>query len=201
MPLRSFISFKLQLEELFALDLHGTLLRYSSLCSGHCMGIFPEGGSHDRTDLLPLKAGVAVIALEAHSLHHVNVPIVPVGLNYFRGHQFGGRVVVEFGAPIWISEEIHAAYETNRREATEELLNLVAAAMRSVIIPTEDYKTLQQIFMVLRWPFKWLFGWHFNVLKRFSRVFHVVLEVLGPAARLKHEDLADGGVGESAQGL
>lgn len=31
------------------------------------MGIFPEGGSHDRTDLLPLKAGVAVIALEAHS--------------------------------------------------------------------------------------------------------------------------------------
>ena len=24
------------------------------------------GGSHDRTDLLPLKAGVAVIALEAH---------------------------------------------------------------------------------------------------------------------------------------
>lgn len=123
---------------------------YRSLCTGQCMGIFPEGGSHDRTDLLPLKAGVAVIALEAHSLHHLNVPIVPVGLNYFRGHQFGGRVVMEFGAPIMISEEIHAAYETNRREATEELLHLVAAAMRSVIIPTEDYKTLQQIFMVRR---------------------------------------------------
>ena len=29
-------------------------------------------------------------------------------------------------------KEIHAAYETNRREATEELLHLVAAAMRSV---------------------------------------------------------------------
>lgn len=123
---------------------------HQSLCSGQCLGIFPEGGSHDRTDLLPLKAGVAVIALEAHSLHHLNVPIVPVGLNYFRGHQFGGRVVVEFGAPIMIPQEIHASYETNRREATEELLNLVAAAMRSVIIPTEDYKTLQQIFMVRR---------------------------------------------------
>lgn len=123
---------------------------YQSLCSGQCLGIFPEGGSHDRTDLLPLKAGVAVTALEAHSLHHLNVPIVPVGLNYFRGHQFGGRVVMEFGAPIMIPEEIHASYETNRREATEELLNLVAAAMRSVIIPTEDYKTLQQIFMVRR---------------------------------------------------
>ena len=70
-------------------------------------------------------------SLPALGLHHLNVPIVPVGLNYFRGHQFGGRVVMEFGAPIMIPEEIHAAYESNRREATEELLNLVAAAMRS----------------------------------------------------------------------
>ncbi|CAE7743536.1 SCT1 [Symbiodinium sp. CCMP2592] len=123
---------------------------YKNLCSGNCLGIFPEGGSHDRTDLLPLKAGVAVIALEALRLHHINVPIVPVGLNYFRGHQFGGRVVMEFGAPLMISEEVHAMYETNRREATEEVLDQVAAAMRSVIVPTEDYKTLQQIFMVRR---------------------------------------------------
>lgn len=123
---------------------------YENLCSGNCLGIFPEGGSHDRTDLLPLKAGLAVIALEALRLHHINVPIVPVGLNYFRGHRFGGRVVMEFGAPLMISEEVHAMYETNRREATEEVLNQVAAAMRSVIVPTEDYKTLQQIFMVRR---------------------------------------------------
>ena len=30
-----------------------------------------------------------------------------------------------------VPEEIHASYETKRREATEELLNLVVAAMRS----------------------------------------------------------------------
>jgi glycerol-3-phosphate O-acyltransferase/dihydroxyacetone phosphate acyltransferase len=28
---------------------------YASLASGGCIGIFPEGGSHDNTDLLPLK--------------------------------------------------------------------------------------------------------------------------------------------------
>ncbi|EEH44548.2 uncharacterized protein PADG_00837 [Paracoccidioides brasiliensis Pb18] len=33
------------------------------LCSGGCVGIFPEGGSHDRPSFLPLKAGVAIIAL------------------------------------------------------------------------------------------------------------------------------------------
>ena len=25
---------------------------------------------------------------------------IPVGLNYFKGHRFGGRAIVEFGAPI-----------------------------------------------------------------------------------------------------
>jgi len=47
---------------------------------GHgTIGIFPEGGSHDRTDLLPLKAGVALIAYSALEKHNLNVPIVPVG--------------------------------------------------------------------------------------------------------------------------
>ena len=68
-----------------------------ALANGQCIGIFPEGGSHDRTDLLPLKAGVAAIALGAQEKYGVSVPIVPVGFNYFRGHRFRGRVVVEYG--------------------------------------------------------------------------------------------------------
>ena len=28
---------------------------HAALANGGCIGIFPEGGSHDRTDLLPLK--------------------------------------------------------------------------------------------------------------------------------------------------
>ncbi|CAE8742764.1 unnamed protein product [Polarella glacialis] len=123
---------------------------YRGLKMGKCLGIFPEGGSHDRTDLLPLKAGVAVIALEAFSKHHLNVPIVPVGLNYFGGHRFGGRVVVEFGAPIRIPEDMHAQHEVDRRGATDALLKHVATGMRSVIVPTPNYHTLQQIYMVRR---------------------------------------------------
>ncbi len=38
---------------------------FDRLRSGGCVGIFPEGGSHDRTELLPLKAGVAIMALGA----------------------------------------------------------------------------------------------------------------------------------------
>lgn len=65
------------------------------LASGGAIGIFPEGGSHDRTDLLPLKVGVALIAYSALEKDGINVPIVPVGLNYFQAHRWRGRAVVE----------------------------------------------------------------------------------------------------------
>lgn len=123
---------------------------FTALKRGRCLGIFPEGGSHDRTDLLPLKAGVAIIALDALHKHHMHVPIVPVGLNYFKGHRFGGRVVVEFGPPIVVPQQIYAKYETDRHGAVDDLLQLVSTGMRSVIVPTPDYHTLQQIYMARR---------------------------------------------------
>jgi len=123
---------------------------FQGLKEGKCLGIFPEGGSHDQTDILPLKAGVAIIALDAYNKHHMRVPIIPVGLNYFQGHKFGGRCVIEFGAPIHISDEIYSQHETDRRGATEAILQLVSAGMRSVIVPTPNYKTLELIYMARR---------------------------------------------------
>ena len=38
---------------------------FQRLNEGGCIGIFPEGGSHDQTKLLPLKPGVAIMALGA----------------------------------------------------------------------------------------------------------------------------------------
>ena len=63
---------------------------FEKLKNGGCLGIFPEGGSHDRTDLLPLKAGVSIMALGAMSSNpEITVRIVPVGLSYFHPHQIG----------------------------------------------------------------------------------------------------------------
>ena len=51
---------------------------FEHLAHNGCLGIFPEGGSHDRTDLLPLKAGVAIMALGCMDKYpNVNVKIVP----------------------------------------------------------------------------------------------------------------------------
>lgn len=67
---------------------------------------FSLGGSHDRTDLLPLKAGVSVMALGAMADDpNLRVKIVPVGLSYFHAHRFRSRAVVEFGAAMDVPSE------------------------------------------------------------------------------------------------
>lgn len=74
----------------------------AKFAAGGAIGVFPEGGSHDRPDLLPLKVGIALMAYSSLERDGINVPIVPVGLNYFRGHRFRGRVTVEYGKPIYL---------------------------------------------------------------------------------------------------
>ena len=62
---------------------------YDHLGGGGALGIFPEGGSHDRTELLPLKVGVCLMALGTMAkFPQTKVTLVPVGLNYFSQHKF-----------------------------------------------------------------------------------------------------------------
>eukprot|EP00392_Amoebophrya_sp_AT5.2_P007200 g7214.t1 len=70
------------------------------------VGIFPEGGSHDRTSLLELKPGVSLLALQASVELKKPIPVIPVGLNYFKGHQFRSRVFVDIEDPLYPSEQL-----------------------------------------------------------------------------------------------
>ncbi|CCK69404.1 bifunctional glycerol-3-phosphate/glycerone-phosphate O-acyltransferase SCT1 KNAG_0C02930 [Huiozyma naganishii CBS 8797] len=118
---------------------------FEHLAHNGCIGIFPEGGSHDRTDLLPLKAGVAIMALGCMDAHRgTNVKIVPCGMNYFHPHKFRSRAVVEFGEPIEIPKELVDRYhnpETNR-EAVKELLDTITEGLKAVTVTCGDYETL-----------------------------------------------------------
>ncbi|OLL22078.1 putative acyltransferase [Neolecta irregularis DAH-3] len=134
---------------------------YNQMDKGACIGIFPEGGSHDRPDLLPLKgnphsqqfltatAGVAIMALGALARNpESGLTIVPCGMNYFHAHRFRSRAVIEFGNPLEIPPELIAQYQqgdTEKRKATSDLLALIADALRSVTVTTPDYETLQVI--------------------------------------------------------
>ncbi|KAK6201015.1 Sct2 glycerol-3-phosphate acyltransferase [Scheffersomyces amazonensis] len=127
---------------------------FNHLNSGRVLGIFPEGGSHDRPDLLPLKPGVAIMALgtvaeainklkEGNSDVHIEpVTIIPVGLNYFHPHLFRSRVVVEFGEPIIVDKSMGLHYIESSRAAVGELLNAITLGLKEVTVTCKDYETL-----------------------------------------------------------
>ncbi|KAI6147663.1 hypothetical protein BKA82DRAFT_156772 [Pisolithus tinctorius] len=122
---------------------------YQRLKEGGCIGIFPEGGSHDRPDLLPLKAGVSLMALGAIANDPgVKVKIVPVGLYYFHTHRFRSRAVVEFGSVLDVPEELVEMFKqggSSKREAVAKLLDLIHDGLKTVTVRAPDYDTLMLI--------------------------------------------------------
>jgi glycerol-3-phosphate O-acyltransferase/dihydroxyacetone phosphate acyltransferase len=120
---------------------------FARLRSGGCVGLFPEGGSHDRTELLPLKAGVAIMALGALSdAPHIGLKVVPVGMNYFHAHKFRSRAVVEFGPPFEVPARLVEQYKSgNRRDAIGGLLDMTHQALNAVTVSAPDYDTLMLI--------------------------------------------------------
>ncbi|KAG8968616.1 hypothetical protein FRC03_006737 [Tulasnella sp. 419] len=122
---------------------------YRRLKEGGSICIFPEGGSHDRTDLLPLKAGVAIMALGAMAADpSLRVRIVPVGLSYFHAHKFRSRAVVEFGSPLDVPLELVEKFKeggSGKREASGKLLDIVYDGLKTVTVRAPDYDTLMVI--------------------------------------------------------
>ncbi|CDK28151.1 unnamed protein product [Kuraishia capsulata CBS 1993] len=126
---------------------------FEHLSHGQSLGIFPEGGSHDRTDLLPLKAGVAIMALGTMASHPgTKVKIVPCGMNYFHPHKFRSRAIVEFGHPIEVPEELVNRYNSpeTSKDAVRELLDVITKALKSVTVTCPDYETLIVVQMARR---------------------------------------------------
>ncbi len=136
---------------------------YKRLRDGHCVAVYPEGvlllqdmiyrklihhvgGSHDRTDLLPFKAGFAMMALGTMACYpNVEVKIVPVGLSYFHAHRFRSRAVIEFGPPLNVSSELVEKFKNggqDKRGAVSNLLNQVYDALKTVTVRAPDYDTL-----------------------------------------------------------
>ena len=70
---------------------------------GGTLAVFPEGVSHDDTQLRPLKTGAARIALGANAMlaeHSAPVQLVPASLHYTDKGIMRSRVLLQFGTPI-----------------------------------------------------------------------------------------------------
>ena len=122
---------------------------YTRLGDGGCIGIFPEGGSHDRTTLMTMKDGIARFALGAKS-RGIDVKIIPVGLTYYYGHRFRSRAHVEFGEPLLVSDLLNQMNADDANKATALLMDDVVKAMRGVTINAPDWQTLKYIHHMRR---------------------------------------------------
>ncbi|CAG8610365.1 10141_t:CDS:2 [Acaulospora morrowiae] len=119
------------------------------LSAGKCIGVLPEGRSHDRAELLPLKAGMAIVALSAMAENsNQDIKIVPCGLNYSCAHKFRSRAVVLFGSSISIPPELVEKYRNkgqDRKQACGKLLEIIYDGLKSVTVTAPDYETLTVI--------------------------------------------------------
>lgn len=64
------------------------------------IGIFPEGGSHDQTQLIEVKPGACIFAYKLFQEKGIECKVIPVGINYFGSHKFRSKVVINVGEPL-----------------------------------------------------------------------------------------------------
>mmetsp|Transcript_44 Transcript_44/g.79 ORF Transcript_44/g.79 Transcript_44/m.79 type:complete len:656 (+) Transcript_44:374-2341(+) len=118
---------------------------YKRLLDGGAISIFPEGGSHDQTKLLPLKAGVAIMTLGAIA-KGAPVKIVPLGINYLQAYSFRSRVICDVGTPFECPQELLDLYNGgNRREAYEGFMQKVKEGMESVTLTAPSFNVLSRL--------------------------------------------------------
>jgi glycerol-3-phosphate O-acyltransferase/dihydroxyacetone phosphate acyltransferase len=119
------------------------------LDAGGAFGIFPEGISHTRPELAPLKTGAARIALLARA-RGIPVQIVPVGLHYRRRERMRSRVLVQYGAPLVLTAPAAGDDPDLLRRAARDLTATIEQAMRALTINTPDFDTLRVLEGVRR---------------------------------------------------
>lgn len=122
---------------------------YQVLEQGKAICIFPEGTSHDRTNFIKLKAGVALMALGAMADHGTkNIKIISAGLSYFKRDQFRSEAFLEFGQPLEIPTEWAQLFKTDKKQAINKTLEAIEERMKSVTLTAPSYKEYNCINLV-----------------------------------------------------
>jgi len=111
---------------------------HAALAEGAAIGIFPEGLSHSKPGITPLKTGAARIALGALAQHPEPFPIIPIGLVFRRKDVFRSEALAVIGRPVDWSDL--AGCTSQDREAVRDLTGRIDGAMRQVTINLEHWE-------------------------------------------------------------
>lgn len=111
---------------------------HEALDRGDTVCIFPEGTTHDRPHLDPIRTGAARIAIGARAAGVTGPVIIPVGLTYPDKLAVRSSVLVDFGAPIDVAEVVPAGAGEDDHDAVHALTEAIHAGLRAVSPDFED---------------------------------------------------------------
>jgi 1-acyl-sn-glycerol-3-phosphate acyltransferase len=107
---------------------------YHELSNGQCIVIYPEGSSVTVPWIRDLKTGAARIKLGAEKFDpNIKVPIVPVGLNFTRGHRFQSELIVKIGTPIDF-KGIYQDPDPDNKEAVRAMTDAMQKHLKDQIV-------------------------------------------------------------------
>ncbi len=99
------------------------------LATQQTLVIFPEGDIFRDGQVHSIKPGLARIALQAETAHHLGTQIVPVSLNYNHPYpSWGARVKVTVGLPIAVAEYSQGP----SKQAAQQLTNKLQLALKEL---------------------------------------------------------------------
>lgn len=119
---------------------------FAVLDAGGAIGIFPEGLSHDASQLARLKTGAARLALGGAGRSSTPIAIVPCGLTFIHPRRFRSRVLVQYGPPI----PVPPAPGAPTAEAVRALTTELDTALRRLTINAPDWDTVRALDTVRR---------------------------------------------------
>lgn len=131
----------------------------AALGRGGVITIFPEGKTHARLRVEPIKTGVARIAIDAQQeLPELDLQIVPVGLNYLVREAFRSDVHVAFGPPIHVGPTLaelireQPTLEADPRAMVKALTERLESELRKLAIhieAQEDERLIAQVTTII----------------------------------------------------
>ncbi len=122
---------------------------FDVLGAGGTIGIFPEGLSHDESQLARLKTGAARLGLGA-AARGAPVKVVPCGLTFIHPKRFRSRALVQYGPPIEVDADWIARHQADPVAAARELTTAIERGLRALTVNAADWDTVRVLDAVRR---------------------------------------------------
>lgn len=114
---------------------------HDALVDHDVVAIFPEGTTHDRPHMDPLRTGAARIALGARAAGARGLVVVPVGLTFPDKIAVRSAALVLVGRPLPLAEVVDDTADADDAEAVRDLTAAIDRELRAVIQDFPDVET------------------------------------------------------------